>query len=198
MAITAQKLFLKDAEVVLYPALFESEKSDDLFTALHNHIAWKQDPITFFGKTFLQPRLTAYYGDKPYTYSKITMYPSPWIPPLVTIKSVVESLADVKFNGVLLNFYRDGSDYMGWHSDDEKELDLNSPIASVSFGATRRFLFRRKDNHQNKVEIDLNHGDCLIMRGTTQKFWQHQIPKTSKNSAHQVGARINLTFRTLK
>ena len=121
------------------------------------------------------------------------MEPLPWIPAILEIKDKIELLAGVTFNGVLLNLYRDGRDSMEWHSDDEKELGKGSVIASVSLGATRRFVFRRRDNNTIKQELNLAHGDLLIMRGETQQYWQHQVPKTAK----KVGPRINLTFRLI-
>jgi len=189
-----QKLPMENANVVYYPGLFSRQQSDNLFKELFNSINWRHEPIIFFGKEVLQPRLTAFYGEKGYTYSGITMHPEIWTPALLEIKSIIEPLAEVKFNGVLMNLYRDNNDYMGWHSDNEKELGENSIIASVSFGETRRFLFRRRDNHNIKRELKLAHGDFLIMQGTTQKFWQHQVPKTAKKLA----PRINLTFRVIK
>jgi alkylated DNA repair dioxygenase AlkB len=109
------------------------------------------------------------------------------------MKARVEQVADVPFNSVLLNLYRDGRDSVAWHSDDEPELGENPVIASVSFGAERRFQFKHKHNPDLRQTIDLTHGSLLLMRGTTQHFWKHQIPKTQK----PCGARINLTFRTI-
>lgn len=188
-----QKLSMENANVVYYPGLFPPQQSDNLFYELFKNINWRHEPIKFFGKEVLQPRFTAFYGEKAYTYSGITMHPEIWTPALLEIKSIIEPLAEVKFNAVLLNLYRDNNDYIGWHSDDERELGEHSVIASVSFGETRRFLFRRRDNHNLKIELSLAHGDFLIMRGTTQKFWQHQVPKTAKKLA----PRINLTFRVI-
>jgi alkylated DNA repair dioxygenase AlkB len=121
------------------------------------------------------------------------MQPLPWSEPLLKIKSKIELLTDTEFNAVLLNLYRDGSDSMGWHSDDEKEIVTGSAIGSVSFGTTRRLMFRRRDDRKIKIDLELAQGDFLVMRGETQKFWQHQIPKTTK----KIGARINLTFRVI-
>jgi len=192
-----QDFLLNDADLKLYTAVFSEQQSHRLFTDLYHNIQWKQEPIKLFGKSVMQPRLTAHYGEQPYSYSGITMNPVPWTPPLQEIKAVVESLGKIKYNAVLLNCYRDGNDYMGWHSDDERELDRKAAIASVSFGATRRFILRRKDNHQQRVEINLNDGDCLIMAGQTQRFWQHSIAKISKTKAAQIAPRINLTFRSI-
>ena len=113
---------------------------------------------------------------------------------MLEIKAKVEALTKVNFTTVLLNLYRDGSDSNGWHSDDEKELGRNPNIASVSFGATRLFKFREKENHKNTYNLPLESGSILLMQGATQHTWQHQIPKTKK----QVGPRINLTFRVLR
>jgi alkylated DNA repair dioxygenase AlkB len=102
-------------------------------------------------------------------------------------------VAGVTFNSVLLNFYRNGRDAMGWHSDDEPELGMNPVIASVNLGATRRFMLRYKTDHQFKYELELQHGSLLIMRGALQHFWQHQVPKTNR----PLPSRINLTFRVI-
>ena len=157
--IKFEKLSLADADVILYPQIFQKEESCQLLTKLSQEIHWKQEPIKLFGKELLQPRLTAYYGEQSYTYSGITMYPHPWIDPLLQIKQKIKTLINLEFNGVLLNFYRDGNDYIGWHSDDEKDLVGGSVIASLSLGEKRRFLFRRRDDHKVKVELNLDDGD---------------------------------------
>ncbi len=156
---------------------------------------WRQDEITMFGKRTAVPRLTAWFGEPGaiYSYSGLTMDPLPWLPALLTIRTSVEKLAATSFNSVLVNLYRDGSDSMGWHSDDEKELGPEPVIASVSLGAARRFNLRRRDDTSIKQSTELAHGDVLIMAGPTQALWQHQIPKTSRT----VGPRLNLTFRTV-
>jgi len=188
-----QNLELPNAEVIIYPRLFQKPETQRLFHELLNQIEWKQKPIKIFGKSVLQPRLTAYYGERAYTYSGVTLHPLPWNKPLLQIKEKIEPLVNTQFNGVLLNLYRDGQDYMGWHSDDEKELAPGAVISSLSFGETRRFVFRRRDNHQIKVELNLGDGDFLIMGGETQKFWQHYVPKSAKSTQ----PRINLTFRVI-
>ena len=122
------------------------------------------------------------------------MSPDAWIPTLLSIKSRIEEVTQAKFNSVLLNLYRCGKDGVSWHSDDEPELGKNPIIASVSFGEARRFQLRHKlDKSLDKVEITLTHGSLLIMKGSTQHFWQHQIPKTAKS----LRERINLTFRII-
>lgn len=188
------KLSMDQADVIFYAGLFTATETTIFFTQLLEQIAWQQEPIKIFGKSILQPRLTAYYGTEAYKYSGITMQPLPWNTPLLEIKEKIEPLVNTEFNGVLLNLYRHGQDSMGWHSDDEKELAKDSVIASLSLGETRRFIFRRKDNHKIKVELNLADGDFFTMAGNTQKYWQHQVPKMAKSSQ----PRINLTFRVIQ
>ena len=192
---TCLQLPMPDAEVIMYCNLFDKKESDHLFSELCSTIDWRQDSIQFFGKYVTLPRLTAWYGDegKSYTYSKIKMEPQRWTTTLIKIKSQIEDVANTKFNSVLLNLYRDGKDSVAWHSDDEPDLGENPVIGSVSFGATRRFMLRHKYRKELKFEIELTHGSFLLMKGVTQHFWQHQIPKTSK----LIQPRINLTFRTI-
>jgi alkylated DNA repair dioxygenase AlkB len=191
------QLSVSDAELIFYPRYFSVEESDVIFQSLFAEINWRQDKIKLYGKEINIPRLTAWYGDegKFYTYSRITMNPTPWTPILLSIKKRVEDIAKISFNSVLINLYRHGKDSMAWHSDDEPELGENPIIASVSFGETRKFQLRHKFNKTlEKVELNLNHGSLLIIQGKTQEFWQHQIPKTAK----YVMPRINLTFRIIK
>ncbi|MGL5074228.1 MAG: alpha-ketoglutarate-dependent dioxygenase AlkB family protein [Waterburya sp.] len=188
---------MPDGEVIIYRHFFKQSESDQFFDILFNSLNWRQEKIKFFGKEINIPRLTAWYGDegKSYQYSGIKMNPNPWTPSLIVIKSEVETVLKLKFNSVLINLYRQGQDSMGWHSDDERELGQNPTIASVSFGATRRFQLRHKSNKTlNTLEVALTHGSLLLMRGKTQHFWKHQIPKTSKT----LTPRINLTFRAIK
>lgn len=191
-------LDLPDAEVTYHPALFSHVESEHYLRTLTKHIEWHQNRIKFYGKESLVPRLEAWYGDegKSYKYSRITMHPRPWTPELLTIKERIESTCDTTFNSVLLNRYRDGSDRVAWHSDDEKELGPNPVIASVSFGAERKFKLRHKGYKQNghEGEITLGHGSLLLMKGETQHNWRHEIPRTSRT----IGPRLNLTFRTIK
>lgn len=191
-----EKLSMPDAEVTFYRKFFTQKESDDLFNTLFNEIKWRQDKMKVYGKEVDLPRKTAWYGepDKSYTFSGISLDPEPWTSTLLLIKNRIEEVAKVNFNSVLLNLYRDGNDGISWHTDAEKELGKNPIIGSVSFGGTRRFMFRHKNNKDLKAEVELTHGSFLLMRGTTQHFWQHQIPKTSK----KVNPRINLTFRVIK
>ncbi len=160
--------------------------------SLLDEVPWKQEQITLFGKTRDMPRLTCWMGEASYTYSGLPNRPAPWSPTVQRLRDDVAALAGARFNGVLLNLYRDGADSMGWHADDERELGPDPVIASVSLGAVRRFRFRPKPRHSAEpFGIDLPDGSVLIMRGDTQANWQHAIPKTKR----PVGPRINLTFR---
>ena len=186
---------LTDAEIEYYPDFFSSAKANELLLKLQNEIPWQQDDITVYGKSHAQPRLTALFGNdgKPYGYSNIVMQPHHWSPLIIFIKEEVEKICNENFTTVLLNLYRDGQDSNGWHADNEKELGRNPVIASVSFGAER--VFQLKHNQlELKQNIVLQHGSLLIMKGTTQHFWKHQIPKTKK----EIEPRINLTFRIIK
>ena len=187
---------MPDGEVAIYRNFFNKVESDQIFQELLSKIKWRQDKMKLYGKEFELPRLTAWYGDdgKSYTFSGIPMNPDAWTPTLLSIKSRIEEVTQAKFNSVLLNLYRTERDGVSWHSDDEPELGKNPMIASVSFGETRRFQLRHKlDKSLDKVEITLTHGSLLIMKGSTQHFWQHQIPKSAKS----LRERINLTFRII-
>jgi alkylated DNA repair dioxygenase AlkB len=189
-------LHLQDAEIIYYPHFFDSDQANLIYAELLQEIAWQQDEITIYGKTHPQPRLTALYGNegKSYSYSNLKMQPHPWNMLLQKIKYYIEAVAETQFTTVLLNQYRDGKDSNGWHADNEKELGINPIIASVSFGAERVFQLKHNTNPELKKNIILEHGSLLLMKGTTQHFWKHQIPKTTKT----IGTRINLTFRTIK
>lgn len=186
---------LQDALLIYYADFFETEEADKLFFYLKNEIPWQHDQIKVFGKVYEQPRLTALFANnnKPYSYSNITMRPHLFEGKLQMIKEKVEAVSKIQFTTCLLNLYRDGQDSNGWHADDERELGDFPQIASVSFGETRKFKMRRKDNHKEKFDIELQHGSLLLMLGKTQAFWQHQIPKT----ARKINERINLTFRII-
>lgn len=192
---SAERLAMSDAKVTFYKHFFNTEESDRIFSDLHANIAWQQDKMNMYGKEINLPRQTAWYGDagKSYTFSGIHLDPKPWTPTLLQIKQKIEEVADVEFNSVLLNLYRNGQDSISWHTDAERELGENPIIGSVSFGGTRRFLFRHRYDKTEKTEVALTHGSFLLMAGETQHFWQHQIPKTAKH----VDPRINLTFRTI-
>jgi len=185
-----------DGEVLFYPTLFSIKESDNYLQTLRQEIIWKQEPIKILGKEIMQPRLTAWYGeaDKPYTYSGITMQPYAWTNSLLSIKEKIEYIAGTRFTSALLNLYRTGSDSMGWHRDNEKELGTNPIIGSVSFGATRNFQFRKYADKSNKINVELSHGSFLLMRGSTNHHWEHRVPKISE----PINERINITFRIIK
>lgn len=190
-----ENLLPKDG-FVYYDSAFFSEKDSSIFMEdLINNIKWRQDRIKIFGKETLQPRLTAWYGDSEakLRYSGITMNPEPWTKSLSRIKSAVEKAAAEQFNGVLLNLYRDGTDSMGWHRDNEKELGPFPTIASVSFGETRSFCLKHIKDKSLKLSLELTHGSLLIMAGSCQENWLHSVPKRLKVTQ----PRLNLTFRKI-
>lgn len=172
-----------------------ADEADRLFSTILDDVSWRQDDIVMFGTVTPVPRLSAWFGDAgtTYTYSGIELQPTEFPPVLDDLRRRVGAVCgpDVVFNSVLANLYRSGSDGVAWHADDEAELGEEPTIASLSFGATRRFQLRRKDDPSTRTEIDLHHGDLVVMSGTTQALWHHQIPKTRRS----VGERINLTFR---
>jgi alkylated DNA repair dioxygenase AlkB len=194
---TRQVFDLPDAKVEYFPDMFEKAHATRMFDSLLNKVQWIQNTIRFYGKENLVPRLEAWYGDagKSYSYSGIRMDPKPWIEELLEIKKAIEPIAETRFNSVLINYYRDGKDRVAWHSDDERELGQNPAIGSVSLGAERKFKLRHKgfDKNGRQAETMLAHGSLLMMKGPTQHFWKHEIPRT----ARPVGKRINLTFRVI-
>lgn len=173
---------------------FSPKKADDYLQSLVQEVNWQEQHITLFGKQVMQPRLTAWYADVglSYTYSKTTFHPMKWIPILEELKNLLSTTINTPFNSVLCNLYRNGSDSMGWHSDDEKELGLDPIIASLSFGAERKFSLRHKQTRLTESLI-LSHGSLLIMKPGCQSVYQHAVPKTGK----LCGPRVNLTFRQI-
>ena len=192
---SGEVLNLPNAQLRYFKDFFSLEEADSLFKSLKREIKWQQDPIKVFGKTYLQPRLTALYAtnDNSYNYSGITMKPHLMIPQLKKIQSAIETTTEARFTSVLLNLYRDGKDSNGWHADNEKELGKNPVIASVSLGSTRYFHLKHLKQKEQRFKFQLDHGSLLMMGGPMQHFWQHQIAKTKQ----QIGPRINLTFRKI-
>jgi len=190
------KLNLPDAEISYFPNFFNSKAASKYFNLLLNDIPWQQDDITVFGKTYAQPRLTALFAnnDQPYSYSNIVMYPKSFTSALSEIKNKIEIKTVTTFTTCLANLYRNGQDSNGWHADNEKALGLNPTIASITFGGERYFNIKHKDDKSLKHKLLLEHGSLLVMKGTTQHHWLHQIAKTKK----EVKPRINLTFRIIK
>jgi len=184
----------KDGEVKYFEGFFDKVESDTYFEKLKNDIEWKNDEIYIFGKHIITKRKVAWYGENTlsYTYSKTTKIALPWTKELLAIKSKIEVKTGDSFNACLLNFYHDGNDGMGWHSDDEESIVENSCIASVSFGVTRKFVLKHKIDKQS-ISLDLSNGSLLTMKGETQKMWQHSLSKSKKIFL----PRINLTFRKM-
>ena len=187
---------LKDAEILYDKNFLTIDEATTYFNVLRKETDWQQDRIKVFGKVYDQPRLTALFANNknPYSYSNITMYPTPFSPILLEIKSKIEKKINQTFTTCLLNLYRNGQDSNGWHADNEKELGKNPIIASVSLGADRSFHMKHRTDKTQKLKLNLTHGSLLVMSGPTQHHWLHQIPKTKKN----IGERINLTFRIIK
>ncbi len=181
-----------NGELYLSPGFYSVEQADDWFELLRRKIDWRQERLFIYGKWINVPRLMCWYGDEHahYRYSGVDHPATPWLQELLLIKSDVEKIVPESFNSVMANFYRDGRDSMGCHADDEKELGQNPLIASLSFGEQRLLRFRHKKS-KAKLELQLNHGDLLIMAGEIQHYWKHELPK----SRQQKKARINLTFR---
>lgn len=188
-------LDLPDAEVRLWPHALTAEAADALFASLRSSIGWAREEVLIFGVRRHVPRLVAWHGDPGarYEYSGTAHEPRPWTPPLLGVRELAERLTGHRYNSVLLNLYRDGSDGMGWHADDEPALGRDPAIASVSLGATRRFRLRHRRRRDVSLALDLGHGSLLLMAGPTQHHYVHAVPKTARN----VGERINLTFRSV-
>lgn len=163
------------------------------FDSLHKVIAFEQRQVVVYGKTHPQPRLTKWYGPKAYTYSGLTWNPEALPTDLEWLRKAVELETGGQFNSVLCNLYRDGSDRIHWHSDDEPEFGIEPEVASLSFGAGRTFRMRRKEDHKVTRSFELGNASLLYMPRGTQRGWEHTVPKTTK----PVGPRINLTFRYL-
>jgi alkylated DNA repair dioxygenase AlkB len=183
-----------DGLVEYHGLLIPMQQANTYFDILLSKIAWKSDQANLFGKQILTKRKVAWYADKPfsYTYSNATKLALPWIDELVVLKKIVEEKTGSRFNSCLLNLYHSGDEGMAWHSDAEKDLQKNGAIASLSFGAQRKFSFKHKRN-QKTVSLLLQHGSLLVMKGETQSHWLHRLPPTKT----VVTPRINLTFRTI-
>ena len=189
-----ERIPMLDAEVYYLGDLALGRERDEILQRLIADTEWRQDTIVVWGKTYQQPRLVAWYGDSgsEYTYSGITLSPMPWTELLLDIKKRVERITQESFNSVLLNYYRDNRDSMGFHSDDEPELGEKPVIASVSLGEERTLVLKHKVNKLAKpVRLRLASGSLLLMKGETQRYWKHGIAKESR----RCGARVNLTFR---
>ena len=178
-----------------YDASAFAPRAEALFDALNHEVPWEQHRLFLFGREVASPRLSCWIGDEgtAYKYSGALFEPRAWTPTLATLREELAERFELRFNSVLANLYRDGHDSMGWHSDDEPELGKEPVIASLSFGAVRRFRFRSRESKRVVLAIDLASGSLLVMRGATQRLYHHDLPKTAR-----AGARINLTFRTIR
>lgn len=184
----------EDGIVNYYGKIFSAKESEHYLKVLLETIEWKNDEAVIFGKRIITKRKVAWYGDLPfeYTYSNTTKRALPWTPELIQLKNRVEQECGDTFNSCLLNLYHTGEEGMAWHSDGEADLKKNGSIGSVSFGAERKFAFKHKVSEQ-KVELFLEHGSLLVMKGTTQTHWLHRLPPTKRIHS----PRVNLTFRTI-
>ena len=187
-------LLSEDGMVNYYGTLLPRAKADKYLSYLLNDVVWKNDEVVLFGKRIVTKRKVAWYADKPveYTYSNTTKSALPWSKELLALKALVEKTSGDTFNACLLNLYHDGSEGMGWHSDAEKELKKNGAIASLSFGAERKFVLKHKKTKE-KVSVVLQQASLLVMKNETQSNWAHCLPTTKKVAE----PRVNLTFRTI-
>jgi alkylated DNA repair dioxygenase AlkB len=184
----------QDGIVDYYGELFNLDLANQYFAELFSTIQWRHDEAIVFGEHITTKRKVAWYGERPfnYTYSNTTKQALPWTAALRAIKTSVENTTQETYNSCLLNLYHDGSEGMAWHSDAEKDLKKNGAVASVSFGAERKFSFKHKGSKET-VSVFLKNGSLLVMKGTTQTHWLHRLPPTKKVKE----PRINLTFRTI-
>ena len=191
---TERNLLPTGGTVNYFGKIFSDEEASRYYEILLNTIDWKNDEAIIFGKRIVTKRRVAWYGSQEfeYTYSKITKKANLWTTELLLLKKLIEKKTGETFNSCLLNLYHSGEEGMAWHSDDEKDLKKNGAIASVSFGAERKFAFKHKQTKET-IALNLAHGSLLIMKGTTQTNWLHRLPPTKKVDE----ARINLTFRTI-
>ena len=192
----ALTLPLAGADLVYFPSVVLDEPAEDIAYRLQREIDWRAEEITVWGKKFLQPRLVAWYGNPhlDYSYSGIRLKPAQWTDDLLKLKHIVEVASSHKFNSVLLNYYRNHQDSMGFHSDDEPELGSKPVIASLSLGEKRVLVFKHKtDKSIRPYRLSLQSGSLLLMRGDTQRNWVHGIEKSTR----ECGPRINLTFRQI-
>lgn len=189
-----KNLLPKDGVVNYYGKIIPDQLAHIIFCNLLEHLDWKHDEATVYGKHYVTKRKVAWYGDKPfeYTYSGKTKKALPFTPGLLKLKQLVELKTGETYNSCLCNLYHNGEETMGWHSDGEKDLKKHGAIASLSFGAERKFAFKHKQTKE-KCEFLLENGSLLVMKGETQEHWLHRLPPTKKIK----DARVNLTFRTI-
>ena len=189
-----QQILPRDGIAEYYGPILAVPEADAFFSALMQEIDWQHDRVKLYGKEIVTRREVAWHGDRAfqYTYSQNTKTALPWTPSLSALKAEVEGISGQSYNCCLLNLYHSGEEGMAWHADDEKELQPEGAIASVSLGPERRFVFRHK-SYKEKCEVRLAHGSLLVMRGTTQTHWEHSLPVMKR----VLEPRINLTFRKI-
>jgi alkylated DNA repair dioxygenase AlkB len=187
-------LLHKDGTAHYYGKIMPNKEANRYFDLLMQNILWKNDEVTILGEHILTKRKVAWYGDSDYsyTYSNTTKQALVWTRELLDLKPIVESVTGARFNSCLLNLYHDGNEGLAWHSDDEETIGKNTSIASLSFGAERKFSFKHKQTKQ-MVSLVLEHGSVLLMKDATQTNWLHSLPMSKKITQ----PRINLTFRTI-
>ena len=184
----------KDGTVNYYGKIFSAAEADRFHKLLLNTIEWQNYETIIFGKKIITKRKVAWYGEKPfsYTYSKTTKIALLWTDELLELKKTAEKHCGETFNSCLLNLYHNGQEGMAWHSDAEKDLKKNGAIASLSFGAERKFSFKHKETKE-KIDLVLEHGSLLLMKDETQSHWLHRLPPTKL----VMEPRVNLRFRTI-
>jgi len=192
---STQNLLPFDGALYYFGPVFSAADANHWQQILTQKVDWKNDELLMFGKKIITSRKVALYANNTatYTYSKQTKEALPWLTELLQLKQIIEAKTEQKFNMCLLNLYHHGKESMGWHSDNETELVANGTIASLSFGAERKFMFKHKAS-QKIITLNLEHGSLLLMKGTIQQHWQHQLPPMAKVLA----PRINLTFRKMR
>lgn len=189
-----ENLLPKDGEVNYYGKVMTLPQANEFFDYLFENVEWRNDEAVIYGKHIVTKRKVAWYGDKDYeySYSNTTKRALPWTPELLALKALAEDKTGETYNSCLLNLYHNGQEGMAWHSDAEKDLKRNGAIASLSFGAERKFSFKHKHTKET-ISVLLEHGSLLVMKGTTQTHWLHRLPPTTTVQK----PRVNLTFRTI-
>jgi alkylated DNA repair dioxygenase AlkB len=182
-----------DGSAILYPEFLESTLADEILEEIIATNSWEQQTLLMYGKMVEEPRLSTWHSDgQSYAYSGKPRHAQPWTDTLRLLREKCEQHTDHTFNGVLVNYYRNGDDHLGWHSDDELVNGPEPLIASISLGAERRFDMRHRETGDLATTM-LSHGSLLVMSGLSQRCWEHRVPKMS----NLIGPRVNLTFRRL-
>ncbi|MEX1032225.1 MAG: alpha-ketoglutarate-dependent dioxygenase AlkB [Cellvibrionaceae bacterium] len=198
--MTWERIEVEGGELILVRDWLDRDSAEWYFGELRTATDWEQSTIVIAGREVRIPRLNAWYGDRgrAYTYSGKRFEALPWSESLASLRGRTQDTVDgfasaveFRINSALLNLYRNGADSVGWHSDDEPELGPRPQIASVSLGASRRFVLKHRRDAANKLELILDSGSLLLMLGGIQHRWRHALPKTRR----PVGERINITFR---